>query len=572
MFRFIFGLLANLWALLRLPWWSLARARAAGRSGWLSLTLDGASVELEPVRRFRLFRQHEPVPLHAVRRALALAAADPKVRGVVLTLRRYSGGGACSESWAALLERFRQSGKQLIVYLPDGAAIREYYIAAHADRIVMGPDARLAPLGFAVESPYLRSALGQLGVGFEVFARGDFKTAGESLVRDEMSVPQRQQLTELLDSQFETVVAAIAAGRGVDGTTAEAWIAAGPFGAKRALTERLIDGLAYEDEMKALLTPAVPEQVPLVSLQRYARRRRSPFRPLVARDYLAVVSVHGIIASEAIGGSRVADERTFSESMARVRQDPRALGLVLHIDSRGGSALASARMLHEVQRCAREKPVVSYFNDTAASGGYMIALGAQEIVAQPTSITGSIGVVAARLVVQGLLERLAIRTELVKRGARADMFSATHFMADDAKAAFGAELDEVYLRFLEQVAEGRRMSIAEVEPLAKGRIWSGKAAQQCGLVDCLGDFELALERLRARIGTESARRAEPRLVEARRRSLPRPPLGPLVPLLAEEAFGCFGLDLLALLQDSPRDRLLAWAPVAIRSAADAFRT
>lgn len=540
------------------------------------MTLDGPSVELAPVRRFKPFRhpfvRHDPAALHPARQALALAAADPKVRGVLLTLRRFSGGGATSESWAALLTRFRQSGKPLVVYLPDGATTLEYTIAAQGSRVIMGPDARLAPLGFSIESPYLGKALGGVGVGFEVFARGDFKTAGESLVRDQMSDPQRQQLTELLNGHFESVVAALSAGRGVEPRVVESWIAAAPFGARRALAERLVDGLAYEDEVKALLTPAVHDTVPLVPLARYARRRRSRFRSLTAPGYLAVVPVHGVIASDAMGASRVADERTFNESVARVRQDARALGLVLHIDSRGGSALASARMLHEVRRCAREKPVVAYFGDTAASGGYMIALGAHEIVAQATSVTGSIGVVAARLVVQGLLERLAIRTEVVKRGARADMFSATHFMADDEKAAFAAELDEVYQSFLVQVAEGRRMSVAEVEPLARGRIWSGRAAHQHGLVDCLGDFEVALERLRTRIGTESARRAEPRLVVAKRHGLPRPPLGPFVPLLAQHTLGESALDLLALLPGLSHDRVLAWAPLAIGLAGPLSRS
>jgi protease-4 len=483
---------------------------------------------------------------------------------LVVTLRGFEGGGATVDSWRAVFASLRKAGKQLVCYLPDGAGTREYQLAVGSGQVILGPDARLAPLGFVVETPYFKQGLDRAGVGVEVFARGNFKTAAEPFVRQSMSEPQRQQLGELLDHQFDRFVEAVAEGRAVPRDRAVAWIQEGPYAAQRALERGLVDALAYDDQLKALLNPPVSVQEAPVPVVRYARRRASPFRPLSRPGYLAVVPVHGVITSEALGWSNVADEKSFATSLRRVREDHRALGLVLHIDSRGGSALASARMLHEVQLCAEKKPVIAYFSDVAASGGYMIGVGAHEIVAQPGTLTGSIGVVAARPVVQALTERLGLSVEQVKRGDRADMFSPFRFMQADVRTAFEAELDEVYLRFLEAVARGRRMSIEQVEPLAGGRVWSGTEAQRLGLVDTLGDLALAVEHLRERIGSRGARSAELRLVSSKLRKFPRLALGPQLAWLASRVRDPGALDLMAIWCDRRVDPVLAYQPATLR--------
>ncbi|HEU5076012.1 MAG TPA: signal peptide peptidase SppA [Polyangiaceae bacterium] len=559
------NLLVNFWVLVTYPWWAFRRARAAGRTGWLALELEGRSLEVRPPARFGYRWRSEPPALYEVKRALARAQRDPRVTGVVVTLRGFQGGGASVDSWRGVLAGVREAGKRLVIYLPDGAGTREYQLATASDLLIAGPDARVAPVGFSVETLYFKQALDRVGLAMEVFARGDFKTAGEPFVRESMSEPQRRQLTELLEHQFNRFLQGVAEGRAVPRDQVEAWVQQGPFAAERAHSLGLVDALAYEDQVKPLLNPPVPEQEQPVSVTRYARRSASPFRPLVRRGYLAVVPVHGVITSEPLGWSSGADEQSFASSLRRVREDTRALGLLLHIDSRGGSALASARMLHEVRRCAEKKPVVAYFSDTAASGGYMIGLGAHEIVAQASTITGSIGVVAARLVVQTLAERLGLSVERVKRGERADMFSPFRFMQADVRAAFEAELDEVYRRFVEQVARGRSLSIEQVEPLAGGRVWSGEHAQRLGLVDSLGDVAVAAERLRARIDTPRARVADLRLVSIKRRRLPRLGLGPDLGWFNHILRDPNARDLLAFWCDPRIDPVLAWEPALLGS-------
>src|SRR5690606_26087799 len=191
--------------------------------------------------------------------------------------------------------------------------------------------------------------------------------------------------------------------------------------------------------------------------------------------------------------------------------DPRIKGVIVSIDSRGGSALASDRILHAVRKLAAKKPVVAQMGDAAASGGYMIAVGAGRIVAQPTTVTGSIGVVSARAVLGPLLERAGVAVEVVKRGNRADMFSGMRGLAEDERRDLEAQMAELYAAFVQVVAEGRRRQASDIAALAQGRVWSGAHALEHGLVDVLGGFDQALREVRLELGP-GAERLAPRLI------------------------------------------------------------
>lgn len=553
MLRLFFALLYNLVALVLLPL-SLLRRRLAVRSkSWLSLELSA------PFHEFgrRRFWKSRP-DLQSLRQALKTSEKDPRVEGLTLSLKSFAQGTASAAVLHDVLRRYRAGGKKVVVYLPDGGTTREYLIASAADTVLLGRHAPLSALGFSIHTPYLKRGLDRLGVAPEVFARGEYKTAGEPLTRGSMSEAQREQLDAVLDEAFQRTVEAIAEGRRQSRRKVEHWMDDGPWAPRRALAEGLVDELAHEDEVESVLARA-GEFSRVVPVRRYLRHTKRRWVPLTRPGYLAVVNVHGVIVGEGPASGRVADEASFIKSVTKVREDPRALGLLLHIDSRGGSALASARMFHEVKRCASDKPVVAYFNDVAASGGYMIGVGAHEIVAQPLTLTGSIGVVAARIVLAPLFERLGIDWTTLKRGARADMLSPLHAMDDGAKAAFTAELEEFYASFVEAVAEGRKKTVDAVEALARGRVWTGRAAVVNGLVDAEGDFDGALARLRERIGPRASG-ARARLVSV---SVP-PKLPPLVSSAAEVAnvlLADYGRELAHLFQDPRQDRFWAWSPV-----------
>ncbi|MFS8071794.1 MAG: S49 family peptidase, partial [Byssovorax sp.] len=421
----IVAFVLNLLRILLFPLHALRRGRAAPAGAWLTLTLDGPVVDLAPRRlRWSLFRRlgRAPLAIARLRELTRTMADDPHVRGLLLEVRSLGAGPAVLTSLRDVLSEIRAAGKDVIAYLPHGADNRSLYLASAARLVVVGPETTVAPLGFAAHGRYVRSALSRIGVEPEVFSKGMYKSAGESLVRDTMSDAQREQLGALLETHHDALVSALAQGRKVAREVAARWIDEAPHSAAVALDLGIVDGVAYDDDLDRFLAPegAPARRVPAF---RYLQARGATrLRPLRRRPVIGVIEVHGPIVSQArFSLSRVAVEAPLIAAVRVARADPRVRGIVLHIDSPGGSALASSRIYHEVLRAAEVKPVVAYLSNVAASGGYYIAAAADAIVAQRQTVTGSIGVIAARFVVGPLLERLGVFTDVVKRGARADL-------------------------------------------------------------------------------------------------------------------------------------------------------
>ncbi|EYF01354.1 signal peptide peptidase SppA [Chondromyces apiculatus] len=586
----ILSLLLNLFRLLFLPFHALRWWRAAPRGGYVVLEIDGGVVDLPPPRRpwslVRMLRPSSTPPPLSVERVREVAREiqkDGRVAGVLLQIGGVHGGAAALASLREVLLGLRASGKDVVAYLPMGADNQALMLASTARMVVLGPGTQVAALGYAAEGVYLRRAFEQVGVEPEVLARGEYKSAGEMLVRDGMSDAQREQSGALLDARYSDLVGAVAEGRKVDRATAARWIDDGPHGAARALEFGIVDAVAYEDELDGVI--GSPPRVPW---GRYAQARRAlRFRPMLPRPILGVIEVHGAIVHKApltsgltAALSRVmpglvpgmvpgvsiplASEERLVASLRAARQNARIRGVVLHIDSPGGSALASDRIHHEVLRLAEVKPVVAYMSNVAASGGYYIAAGAQAIVAQPQSITGSIGVVSARIAVGPLLERLGVSIDVLKRGARSDMLTATRKLDAEERAVMERELDAIYQTFLEVVARGRGRPVAEIEPLAGGRVYSGTEAHARGLIDKLGGFEVALEELRTRIGPPAAG-LEPAIVRVSRYVPPPPQLPTPVPAVME-LLGLRGgekaAELVALVLHAGKERAMTWFPGA----------
>jgi protease IV len=523
----IVAILANLLAVLLFPIRAIRRARAAPEGAWLSLTIDGSVVDfLARPPRLRFFRQLGPPPL-SVNRMKTLArtvAADPKVRGLIVHIRSVGGGPAVVASLRDVLSEIRASGKDVIAYLPQGADNAMLFLGSAARVLIVGPETMVAPLGYASHGRYVRRALERLGVEPEVFAKGDYKSAGESLVRDTMSDPQREQLGAILETHHDALVTALAQGRRVEREAAARWIDEAPHRADAAHDLGIVDAVAYEDELDRFLSSDPDKRPVTVPADRYLDARTAGrFRPMRPKPVVGVVEVHGPIVSRTrVALSRVASEDAIIASVRAARESSVVRGVVLHIDSPGGSALASDRLYHEVTRLAEVKPVVAYLSNVAASGGYYIAAAAHAVVAQRQTVTGSIGVVAARFAVGPLLERLGVFTDVVKRGARADFLSPSRRLDEGEKEVFQRELDAFYKTFLAAVAKGRKKPVETIEPLAGGRVYSGSDAYNCGLVDYLGGFDRALHEVRELIGP-AGKGLEASVVRASR-PLPPPPL------------------------------------------------
>ena len=546
-----------------LPWLVARRLLArAPRGSYLRVEIEGVVDEAPPRPRLWPPAAARPFSLHRLRLLVDEVARDARVQGLVIVLHSLRGGFATATSLRQAIARARAAGKRVVVHLPRGGGTKEAFVGVGADRLLLGPGATLASVGMLASSRYLRGALDRAGIVPDVYAQGRFKTAAERLERSSMSDAQREQLDAVLDRVHADVLAAIVDGRHVDESRARALVDGAPYTGSEAVEAGMADGVAYEDEIPAQLS-AEPAKSVVRPADAYLKARTS-LRPgaLGARRVIAVIRVHGaIVGSPGFPlGSAAVDDRIIS-AVRIARAHPRVRGVVLHVSSPGGSALASDRIHHELVQLAAEKPLVACMGDVAASGGYYVAVAAHEIVAQPTTVTGSIGVVAARLVIEPLLARFGVATEVLQRGANARLLDPVLPLGDGERRALDRELEHMYRTFVGVVAAGRKRPQEEVEALAQGRVWIGTDAHARGLVDRLGGFEDALEAVRSRIGRGAGRL---RVVVLRPPRTPFPVLDPPerktargVAELAEVLGQALGVE--ASLFALRGERVLAWA-------------
>lgn len=547
------------------------RAALAPRGTWITLTLEGTVTEIErPFSHFAhpaqiILRGARPKPVLtlAVLRELAEAvSADPNVDGVLLRVEALACGSAVATGLREVIQSLRAAGKKVVAWLPDGGTTREYFVALAADKILLTPQSSLGPLGYAAQTTFVRRLLERGGLETEVYARKEFKSAAEQFSRDGYSEPNRKQLEALLDRLHAALLGAMADGRRIDENRARALVESSPYRAPDAVREGLIDALAYEDELTGHLESSSGKPTLVKAAMYLALSRVMHFDKMWDGPRVGVVEVRGAIVSSSQSTVHgVADARRVGAAIRAARANPRVGAVVLYVDSRGGSALGSDMIAHEVERLKEKKPVVAYFSDVAASGGYYVAALAQEIIAQPLTVTGSIGVIAMRLLASRMLEKLGVNHEVIRRGERADMLSPFRGWSEDERAAFNREIDGSYNDFVGIVARGRRRDVGEVEPLARGRVYAGADAHAIGLVDHLGGFDVALARVRSLSETKLAER--PVVISPPRGTVeppePAPPIKALLSFLAGQAMATRAeVDLLRMSLASPNERLFAW--------------
>lgn len=572
----------NLLRLPFLPFWLVARFFARPRGRWILVRLRPRLSEMPrpitPLLRLMPSLQRTlPTPLELLRRTVDHVLKDPKIDGVVFEIPHLMTGWATCASVRDIMARLRAGGRNVVAYLPRGGGNKELFVASGADCIYVAPQATLMPLGLSIESKYVKPLLDKVGVQVETFARAEYKTAAEPAVRDSMSDAQREQLTALLGRIDEALVDAVAARPGMDGARAREAFRLGMVRGEQAREAGLVDGICYEDELPLRVRDhfakdGAREKKPprfIRAPQYLAYREKRFFRDMLPRPYIAVVEVHGAIAETGPrSGQQGADLDRIVAALRAIRRDRWAVGCVLHVDSPGGSALASDLMHREIVRLRERKPVVAYFGDVAASGGYYIGVATQKIFAQPVTITGSIGVVSAKMMARSLMDRVGVRTEVVRTGPHADMFSTARALDEDERKIVDREIDGMYRAFVSIVADGRGRSTDEIEPLARGRVWAGADALERGLVDTLGGMELAIDEVRRQVPLPEALRRgiRPRLVTARRMEVPPPEPPEVAKRAAEAAIGALvGQDLVELVQlCSGGERVLFYAPLLPR--------
>jgi protease-4 len=408
---------------------------------------------------------------------------------------------------------FRETGKLTVAWSESFGEFTggnvPYYLATAFDRIYLQPSGALGLTGVAVEQIFLHDALAKLGVGFESAKRHEYKSAADNLTERGFTGPAREAAERLAVSIAEQITSAIAERRGKTAEQARALLDRGPFLAEDALAEGLVDALGYRDEVYADVRKEAGADASLQYVGRYQRAhaltQRARKLPNPREHFVAVIHATGPIRQgrsgrSPLGGSSIGSD-TVSAALRSATTDDRVRAVLLRVNSPGGSAVASDTIWREVVRTrAAGKPVVVSMGDVAASGGYYIAMAADVIVAQPGTITGSIGVIMGKPVFQEAFEKVGITTDSVSVGRGANMFAPAHPFSEDDWQRINAWLDEIYRDFTSKVASGRRMTTEQVHEVARGRVWTGADAAQNGLVDELGGMAAAAEIARRRAG------------------------------------------------------------------------
>lgn len=508
-------------------------------------------------RRWLFARRSTSMSLETALVALREVEADRRVKLVVLLLERTGLALVQAEALASALDRVKRAGKKVQVWIDDtgGPAL---VVGAAADRLDLSPEASLGYAGLRLRAPFVRDLLELVGVGVDLDHEGPYKSYSDTFTRRSMSDAHREMALDLATDLHDQIVGPLVTGRSLPRARVDALIDAAPMPHKAAVAERLADGVGWRDQVderaKELLgldrDVRATDPEALLARRRRRERVRAAFRdrPLVALVYLQGTIVPGEEGSGIPAHAAV-------ELLDDLRDDASVRAVVIRIDSPGGHALASDDLWRAARRLDAEKPVVASLGRVAASGGYYLAVGCRRIVAHQATLTGSIGVVAGKLHLGPALERWGVRLDGPGVGARSGLFDPDRGFTDDERRAFRAELERLYRTFLERVAEGRRLEVAQVERLAQGRVYTGRRAHGLGLVDRLGDLKDALDEAAALAGLGD----EPRVV---RHQLAKRGLGNWLGgdrLLDPRALPP-PLDALALASTLARAGPLAWCP------------
>jgi protease IV len=458
--------------------------------------------------------------LHRIIERLDKAAADQRVKAVVLSIESPDLGRARADEVRAAIARLRKAGKPVAAHLVGSAPVH-YMVALACDTITMPPAATLEITGVRTEVMFFKDLFDLLGLKAEILQVGEFKGAGEPLTRSSMSPQLREQYESFVGDLFEQLVERIAAERRLAPERVRELIDTGVFTPDAAREAGLIDAVGYEDEVAAAVAKKIELAEPKIVRDYAERKMDNDFSGLGGLvklvemfsgqkqtaasgkgKQIAIVHVTGEIAEgkgrdDLLAGAAAGSD-TVIKAIREAAKDDQVAAIVLRIDSPGGSALASDLIWREAERT--KKPVVASLSDTAASGGYYIAVAADKIVAAPGTLTGSIGVVGGKVAVGGALERYGVHTDVVSKGKNAGWLSMQSPFTAAEREVFLGTMKDVYRLFTSKVAAGRKLDMEKIEKLAEGRVFTGRMAKEAGLVDRLGTLDDAIDEAKALAG------------------------------------------------------------------------
>lgn len=429
--------------------------------------------------------------------AIERARTDGRINGLLVTIDAPALGFARLQEVRDAVLRFRESGKWATAYMETAGEFSPgnsaYYLASAFSSIWLAPPGDVNLTGLRAEVTFVRGALDKLKVVPEMDHIGDYKNAMNFFTHKAMTPEHREAIDALLEAYYRQMRRGIAAGRGMDDGEVVDLIDRGPFLGPQALDLHLVDRLGYRDELEAHLKGENGGTLPLIPLRRYLKDGRYYDQgPRVALIYGVGSVQRGENSYNPITGEMVMGSDTIVRAFKEAREDPSIKAIVFRIDCPGGSYVASDLIWHEVSLTTAVKPVVVSMGNLAGSGGYFVAMAAHRIVAEPGTITASIGVLAGKFITTELWDSLGITSDAVQRGRHATFFSREVGYSPEEKAIFRGWLERIYNDFVGKAAAGRGMTFDEVHAVAQGRIWAGEDALEIGLVDELGGLRAAV--------------------------------------------------------------------------------
>jgi protease IV len=466
----------------------------------LTLRVAGSLPDYSPDDPFKKYFGGPDQSLTGLVMQFKKAKVDNRIKAILLDVNMSGVGWGKAEEIRDAITDFRSSGKPVYAYIEFGLN-KEYYIATACDKILVPPPGELFINGLAADVMFFRGSLDKLGIYPDIFQIGKYKSAGDMFTQKQMTDAHREYINSLLDDLYNRYINAIAQARHKTPDEVRTLIDNAPYSAEKAKEAGLIDDTLYRDDVEKQFK----------KLLKY--KDTDTFTPVRSADYrdvspeslglnkgerIAVIYASGEIGSGSSQNSPSGDQSIGSDTVAKALNDAAAdktlKAIVLRVDSPGGSGLASDIIWHAVEAANEKKPVVVSMSDVAASGGYYISASASKIIAQPSTITGSIGVVAGKPVLRGFYDWLGISNEYVLRGKTAGMFRETEKFSDEERAKFEDWIKTTYYNdFIPKVAKGRKKDAQYVDSVGQGRVWTGAQARDRGLVDEFGGLDKAIE-------------------------------------------------------------------------------
>ncbi len=465
----------------------------------LVLKVAGPLPDYVPDDPFRRLFGGQPLSLNSLLAQLRKAKVDKRITAVLLEIDMPETGWAKAEEIRGAITDFRTSGKPVYAYIEYGTN-KDYYIATACEKIFLPPPGELFTIGLAADVMFFRGTLDKLGIYPDIYQIGKYKSAGDTFTQKQMTDAHRQFINELLTDLNDRYIEGIAKARGKSAADVKTLIDNAPYNAKQAKDVGLIDGAAYRDEVEKELKKRLgykdSDELHIAKASEY-RQISQESLGLNKGEKVAVVYAAGDIVSGKSqfggGGETTIGSDSLVRTIDEARDDKSVKAIVLRIDSPGGSGLASDIIWRAIESAKEKKPVVVSMSDVAASGGYYIACNANKIVAEPSTITGSIGVVGGKPVIKGFYDWIGVTNEYVLRGQNSGMFRESEKFSDSERKKWLEFLGTTYDDFTSKVAKGRKREQTYIDSIGQGRVWTGQQGKERGLVDEYGGLDKAIE-------------------------------------------------------------------------------